>query len=262
MMRGGLHRIHTFTDCLLGGNPAYVVTLPDWPGEARLTATAAELNLSVVAFLVPSDERFAMRFYSAKGAHGGAGHATLAAAWVAFRDRTGAAITLQHGDAAALRAEREGEWISVTYPATVMERRQPSDQLERVLGRRPSEVWFAPFGLVAVLEDQESIAALDPEMSLVEKLDGSTLIVTAPGREVDFVSRVFAPKQDLPEDPVCGTAHRQLFPYWSARLGRRELLARQMSRRGGLLRCSRRADGVAIAGACVPFIEGMIDIAG
>jgi PhzF family phenazine biosynthesis protein len=246
---------------LFGGNPAYVVTLPDWPAETRLTATAAELNLSVVAFLVPSGEGFAMRFYNEKGAHGVAGHATLAAAWVAFRGRTDEAITLRHGDSATLTAERDGEWISVTYPVTAMERRQPSDQLERVLGRRPSETWFAPFGLVAVLEDEDSIAALDPEMGLVEELDGSTLIVTAPGREVDFVSRVFAPKQDLPEDPVCGTAHRQLFPYWSARLGRRELLARQMSRRGGLLRCSQRADGVAIAGACVPFIEGTIDIA-
>jgi PhzF family phenazine biosynthesis protein len=260
-MQGRLHQIQTFTDHRFGGNPAYVVELPEWPGDGLLTALATELNLGVAAFLVASDDGHHLRFFSEQGRHRGAGHATLAAAWALFdRAAPGDAVTLRGDDGKALAIERDAGWIAITYAAVAMERRALPAALEQGLGQRPLEVWYAPFGHVAVLADEAAIAGLAPDLAALATLEGSTVIATAPGDEVDFVSRVFAPKLGLPEDPVCGTAHRQLTPYWCRRLGRGALVARHLSRRGGVLRCAVRPDGVAIAGRCVRFIDGTVDL--
>src|SRR5882724_7679111 len=150
-MQARLHQIQTFTDRRFGGNPAYVVELPAWPADALLTALAAELDLGVVAFLVAAADGCHLRFFSEQGRHGGAGHATLAAAWALFeRAGPGDTVTLRGEDGRALAVERDAGWIAITYPAVAMERRPLPAALERGLGHRPLEVWFAPFGHVAI----------------------------------------------------------------------------------------------------------------
>jgi len=249
-----LWQVDAFTGTLFAGNPAAVCLLDAWLPDATLQAIAAENNLSETAFAVPRDGDFALRWFTPAQEVDLCGHATLAAAHVLLGER--AAVTF-HTRSGALGVERRGGLLAMDFPALPAAAVRAPDALEHGLGRRPREVLRAVDYLV-VYDTAAEIEALVPDQERLARLDGRGVIVTAPGTDADFVSRFFAPKAGIPEDPVTGSAHSTLAPYWAARLGKTRLRARQISRRGGELECVLRGDRVEIAGRAVTYLEGTI----
>lgn len=253
-----LFLIDTFTAHRLKGNPAPVVLLESWPADGVLLAIAEELAHPVSAFIIDRGATAELRVFTPREELGQVGHASMAAAWVLLRivDPARPGITLESPAAGRLPVVRQGERLALGFPAMPGTPIVCPPALRRAVGRPVRETLVAPFGYVAVLDHEEAVADLVPDLAAVLELDRGAAIVTAPGRSCDFVSRVFAPKEDLPEDPVCGTAHRIMAPYWAARLGRTRLQALQLSRRGGDLACTIDGDTVWIAGEAAVFLEG------
>jgi predicted PhzF superfamily epimerase YddE/YHI9 len=262
-MQARVHQVVTFATAPFRGNPAFVLSLGQAAADGLLSAVAAELRESVLAVLWPAGAgRLALRFFTPGGPHGGAGHAAMAAAHVALAERneTGAAVTFVLADGTERKAVRDGERIFVPWPrmpGTAVEKRAP---LGAALGRVPKETLVAPFGYVAIYDEASHVQDLQPDMSALAGFDRGAVITTAPGESSDIVIRVFAPRLGLPEDPVCGTAHRILMPYWAERLGRDHLHSRQLSARGGDLWCRLDGEMVAIGGHAHTFLEGAVTL--
>jgi PhzF family phenazine biosynthesis protein len=262
-MRVGVHQVITFATEPFRGNPAFVVVPPTRLSDDVLIALAAELRETVLSVIHPiqGEDRMALGFFGAQGAHPGAGHAALAAAHVALDHRgAGDAVTFRLADGSERVAAREDGRISFAWPLMPGEPVDRRSDLAAALGAMPRDTMVAPFGYVAVYDDPAVVAGLDPDLAAIERFDRGAVIATAPGSDSDIVLRVFAPKLGLPEDPVCGTAHRILTPYWAERLGRGRLHSRQLSARGGDLWCRLEGDRVAIAGAARGFLEGSLDL--
>ena len=261
-MQARVHQVVTFASEPFRGNPAFVLSLPRAAPDAVLSAVAAELREGVLAALWPGEGgRTALRFFTPEGPHAGAGHATLAAAHVELARRAdGDAVAFLLADGTERTATRDGDRIAVPWPlmpGVAVERRR---DLGVALGCEPVETLVAPFGYVAVYGAPAEVQALQPDMVALAGFDRGAIIATAPGDRSDLVIRVFAPKLGLPEDPVCGTAHRILAPYWAARLGRDDLHSRQLSARGGDLYCRMAGDSVSIGGQSRTFLEGVIEL--
>ena len=262
-MQARVHQVVTFASEPFRGNPAFVLSLPRAAPDAMLSAVAAELREGVLAALWPAEGgRTALRFFAPEGPHAGAGHATLAAAHVELGRRAGDGDTVAFvlADGTERIATRDRDRIAVPWPlmpGVAVDRRR---DLGAGLGRAPVETLVAPFGYVAVYGDPAEVQALAPDMAALAGFDRGAVIATAPGDRSDLVIRVFAPKLGLPEDPVCGTAHRILAPYWAARLGRDDLHSRQLSARGGDLYCRLERDRVTIGGQSRTFLEGVIEV--
>jgi predicted PhzF superfamily epimerase YddE/YHI9 len=255
-----VHQVVTFASEPFRGNPAFVLSLPRAAPDAVLSAVTAELRESVLAALWPVEGGTVLRFFTPGGPHGGAGHATLAAAHVELARRADGAVAFILADGTQRTAAREGDRIAVPWPlmpGTAVERKE---ELGAALGREPVETLVAPFGYVAVYDDPAAVQALRPDMAAIVRFDRGAVIATAPGDRSDIVIRVFAPKLGLPEDPVCGTAHRILAPYWAPRLRRADLHSRQLSPRGGDLYCRLADDHVTIGGQSRTFLEGVIEL--
>jgi PhzF family phenazine biosynthesis protein len=267
-LRAELHQVVTFATHPFHGNPAFVVTLPGAPEARTMQGVCDLLETKVVATLSSmSGEGFELRFFTPSGEHPGAGHAAMAAAHVAFVARNGAGLAAKEdalmfslSDGGNRRAGLSKGLITVEWPTMPYEAAGKRDELGRALGARPIETYVAPFGYVAVFREEADIAALDPDMGRLGAMDRSAVIATAPGKASDIVVRVFAPAAGLPEDPVCGTAHRIIVPYWSERIGKRELHSRHLSARGGDLWCRVVGDLVAISGRTVATFTGVMDL--
>ena len=255
-----IQQIVTFATDPFCGNPAYVVTLNEPLPDALLHQLCGHLNESMIAVLASENSDLGLRFVTPTGFHTGAGHATHAAAWVALKTlRPGATsldLRIQSGGRRAIRAE--GDLISVDWPVMPYSDADLLAPLEDALGFRPREAFISTFGAIAIFDGSEAIARLTPDLEKISKLAADTVIVTAPSDAADFAIRVFAPKLGLPEDPVCGTAHRILVPLWAARTGRRALVSHQLSERGGKLFCQLHGDIVTISGRATPFLTGSV----
>ena len=255
-----IQQIVTFATDPFCGNPAFVVTLNEPLPDAPLHQLCKHLNESMIAVLASETDGLGLRFVTPTGFHSGAGHATHAAAWVALKTlRPGATsldLRLQSGGSRAIRAE--GDLISVDWPAMPYSSADMLASLEDALGIRPRETFTSAFGAIAIFDRSETIARLTPDLGKIAKLPSDTVIVTAPSDAADFAIRVFAPKLGLPEDPVCGTAHRILVPLWAARTGRRALVSHQLSERGGKLFCQLHGETVTISGRATPFLTGSV----
>lgn len=255
-----IQQIVTFATDPFRGNPAFVVTLDTPLPTAMLHRLCRHLNEIMIAVLAPEQGGLGLRFVTPTGFHPGAGHATHAAAWVALNvlrpQATSMALHLDSGDDRSVRAE--GDLISVDWPSMPYSSADLRTPLQDVLGARPLETFASSFGAIAVFENAEAIAGLTPDLDKVLRLPFDTVIVTAPSDDADFAIRVFAPKLALPEDPVCGTAHRILVPLWAARIGRHTLISHQLSERGGELFCQLHGEMVTISGRATPFLAGSI----
>ena len=200
--------------------------------------------------------------FTTSGLHPGAGHATLAAAHVAFEHRAAGddafSFKLAKGGHRSVRRSPHG--IAIDWPLMSFDMTGRGSEIAAALGAEPIESFVAPFGYVAVLATAAEIARLAPDMARTAALDRGALIVTAQGESSDIVIRVFAPAEDLPEDPVCGTAHRIIAPYWAKRLGKAKLHSRQLSKRGGDLWCDVSGGTVTIAGQSVTALEGILHL--
>ncbi len=254
-----IFQVDAFTGRLFSGNPAAVCPLAEWLEDSLLQAIARENNLSETAFFVHlKDNEFQIRWFTPTTEVDLCGHATLASAFVIFRyiDSSLQEIVF-HSRGGLLKVRQDGDLIAMDFPV-----RQPSSckvpqELVEALGRQPQEVLSAEDYLVVFAEEEE-VRTLRPDFQRLRNLDLRGVIVTARARDVDFVSRFFAPKLGVDEDPVTGSAHCVLTPYWANRLNKDTLVAHQLSDRGGELFCTYLKDRVIIAGRAVLYMKGNI----
>jgi predicted PhzF superfamily epimerase YddE/YHI9 len=241
------------------GNPAFVVGLEhDLPAET-LRAIGTQFS-GVTAVLGPDQgEVVRLRFVTAAGPHPGAGHAAAAAAAIALEGRPEVEVSFEDDSRRRFWRDALGR-VVVPWPVMPWSTCEPGPVLATALGRPPEQWLVASFGYVAVYPDESSLRHLTPDMAALSTLDRNAVIATAPGDSgaSDIVIRVFAPKVGLPEDPVCGTAHRIIVPFWSERLGRTKLHSRHLSIRGGDLWCEVHEATVTIAGDTYRFLEGTV----
>ncbi|HLY58838.1 MAG TPA: PhzF family phenazine biosynthesis protein [Stellaceae bacterium] len=257
-----IYQVDAFAETLFGGNPAAVVPLEHWLPDETLQKIAAENNLAETAFLVPDGQGWALRWFTPAVEVALCGHATLASGFVIFRFlRPGsrhAAFTTKRAGMLEV-SEVEGV-LTLDLPSRPPEPVPPPEGLAAALGARPVAV-LAAEKLLAVFETEQEVAALAPDFRKVAALPFDGVIATAPGSAgTDFVSRYFAPHAGIDEDPVTGSAHCVLTPYWAARLGRRRLEARQISARGGHLRCEDLGGRVALSGRAQLYMTGQIHV--
>jgi len=251
------YQVDAFTDRVFGGNPAAVCLLDQWPADDVMQHIAAENNLSETAFLVGSGSDYDLRWFTPTLEIDLCGHATLASAFVIFNflELNCDAVRFQTASG-ELRVGREADLLVMDFPARPADRAGKVAGLAEALGAEPELVYGAR-DILAVFATETQIRTMAPDFAALEKIkDAFAVIVTAPGDNVDFVSRFFAPNAGIPEDPVTGSAHCTLVPYWSARFGKQKLHALQVSARGGELFCEDLGDRVSLAGRAVLFARG------
>ena len=257
-MKIPLFQIDAFTDTLFKGNPAGVCPLESWLDDPTLQAIAAENNVSETAFFVKREEHYELRWFTPKTEVDLCGHATLASAHVILnRLDPQAKVVRFHTKSGELSVERQGDLLAMEFPSRPGTPCEAPESLIEALGLAPKECLLAR-DYLAVFESEASVKSVAPNMDKLAALDCLGVIVSAPGKRSDFVSRFFAPKVGVPEDPVTGSAHCTLIPYWAAKLGKRKLHALQLSERGGELFCELHEDRVRIAGRAVTYLEGTI----
>lgn len=254
-----VYHVDAFTSRVFGGNPAAVCPLENSVPDDVLQSIAAEHNLSETAFLWPIEPgRYQLRWFTPEVEVDLCGHATLASAYVVFEKLLPQLQEVAFDTASGrLTVKKQGDRLSMDFPSRAPTPCDPPADLLAGLRVRPQAV-LTSRDFLAVYSSEAEVRSLAPDMSALKRLRSLGVIVTAPGDDVDFVSRFFAPQAGVDEDPVTGSAHCTLTPYWSARLGRAALRARQVSRRGGELWCTDQGDRVAIAGHAVMFSQGMI----
>jgi len=259
-MRIPYFQIDAFTDRVFSGNPAGVCLLEEWLPDDVLKRIAGENNLSETAFFVPLNQGYHIRWFTPASEVDLCGHATLASAYVLFTylNFTMTTVSFQ-SRSGLLTVSKQGDLLSMDFPSQPPAPCQAPGELIEALGKKPSKVLRSQDYFV-LFPREEDIRTLDPDMSLLKKVDLRGVTVTAKGNHVDFVSRFFAPKYGVNEDPVTGSAHCALVPYWAKKLGKKELLAHQVSKRGGELFCKEQGDRVIISGRAVAYMEGVISI--
>jgi len=257
-----LYHVDAFTERLFAGNPAAVCVLDTWLDDELMQSIASENNLSETAFVVPNGKDFEIRWFAPAAEVDLCGHATLASAYVLF--------DILHYPEAIIRfcSPRSG-WLSVEKKEDVLFLDFPTDtimaipndenaHIEKCIGIKTVELYKGKTDYMAVIDSEESLQSLQPDFLEIAKLEARGLIVTAKGDEVDFVSRFFVPRLGINEDPVTGSAHTTLLPLWSKKLRRNRLIAKQLSKRGGLLVCDYKDDRCLIGGQARLFLSGEI----
>ena len=254
-----VYQVDAFTMGPFSGNPAAVCPLDAWLDDDTMQKIAAENNLSETAFIVAGDESYSLRWFTPSIEVDLCGHATLAAGYVVLHhlrpDIDSVSFETISGQ---LTVTRDGDRLSMDFPARAPKPVAVSEALSDALGEAPSEV-HASRDILAVYEDEAVVRRLSPDPAKLLALEeGLGVIVTAKGDAVDFVSRFFVPKAGIAEDPVTGSAHCTLVPFWAKRLGRSQLVAHQVSSRGGELHCEHRGDRVIMSGQCTLFLPRSI----
>lgn len=250
--------VDAFTDRVFAGNPAAVCVIDEWLSEALMQQIAIENNLSETAFVVPEQEGYHIRWFTPGGEVDLCGHATLASAYVLHRFVAPEAEMFSfRSQSGSLTVRIRGDLLELDFPSRMPEAVPFIPEMQEVLGGLTAQA-FISRDLMLVLEREEEVVDFEPDGRLIEALPGMGLIITARSREYDFVSRAFFPKDKIPEDPVCGSAHCNLIPYWAERLGKDKLVARQASARGGVLYCENRGERVRIAGKAALYSIGEI----
>jgi PhzF family phenazine biosynthesis protein len=260
VVRIPIYQIDAFASRLFAGNPAAVCPLQEWLTDQQLQSIAAENNLSETAFFVPHGEGYQLRWFTPAVEVDLCGHATLASAFVIlnYLEPTASAVRFETRSG-QLEVRRDADLLAMDFPARPPVRCPIPADLVEALGAAPLELWEAR-DYLAVYQTEEQVRALAPDMRTLAAVGHFAAIVTAPGSDADFVSRFFAPAVGVPEDPVTGSAHCTLLPYWAERLGKTQLHARQVSARGGELWCELRSDRVSIAGRAVLYLEGTLHL--
>lgn len=257
-----IHQVDAFTDTPFSGNPAAVCFLPEARDPAWMQQVALEMNLSETAFLVSNDDGHDLRWFTPEVEVDLCGHATLAAAHVLWETQaldTGTPARF-HTQSGLLTATKQQEWIELDFPALPDQAIAPPTGLAEALGVSPTYVGQNRFDLLVEIDSEEELRALTPNASLLRALPTRGIIVTsrASTDAYDFVSRFFGPAVGVAEDPVTGSAHCCLGPYWSKRLGKHDFMALQASERSGVIRVRTEGDRVAIAGQAVTVMRGTL----
>lgn len=253
-----LYIIDAFTSTRFKGNPAAVCPLDEWLDETVMQNIAAENNLAETAFLVPHEDSWNLRWFTPKVEIELCGHATLASAFMLALDRPDTTEFRFNTLSGELVVTKSGDRYTLDFPVRQLLSVQLQQLLSACLGVDVLEVTRAGKTLIAELENEAVVATLKPDFANIATLDCSGLIVTARGESCDFVSRFFAPRLGINEDPVTGSAHCGLIPYWQQKLGNTVMVARQLSERGGELQCEIKGDRVLIGGSAVLYMHGTI----
>ena len=258
-MKLPIYQVDAFTGHLFSGNPAAVVFPESELPLETMQSIASENNLSETAFVVSIGETYHIRWLTPTVEVDLCGHATLAAAYVIFNHLGYSGSTVSFSSKSGpLYVRKDGEVLYLDFPVDSIQAVEPPNPLISGLGVKPKEVYKGRDDFLAVFDNEDTILALCPDMALLSKVPARGVIVTGPGREVDFVSRFFAPQSGIPEDPVTGSAHTTLTPYWSRKLAKQQLRARQISKRGGELVCKDLGRRVEIGGRAVTYLVGEI----
>jgi PhzF family phenazine biosynthesis protein len=267
-MKLKIFQIDAFTNKVFGGNPAAVIPLEKWLDDELMQAIARENNLSETAFFVPSSKEinqadsFELRWFTPGFEINLCGHATLAAAYVIFNflgyDKNEISFQTKSGE---LKVYKDNEKIAMNFPSWNPERISDyNPELITALGNPEIVGVYKNRELIVELMDEEAVLKCNPDFTIIKKLP-EMVIITAPGRNVDFVSRFFAPQAGINEDPVTGSAHSQLIPFWSDKLSKTVMTARQLSERGGYIWCEQlNAERVMMSGEAVFYMEGEITL--
>ena len=261
-MRIKLYQVDAFTERVFGGNPAAVCILDEWLDDELMQNIAAENNLSETAFAVRLDNAYEIRWFTPNSEVDLCGHATLACAHVLFEHYhfPGDKIIFQSMSKGELAVMREGEFLTLDFPADPPEKIDDPQKLLDAIGKPAVESYRGSSDYMLLYDTQRDIEEISPDFARLTEIDLRGIIVTAPGNDTDFVSRFFAPKLEINEDPVTGSAHTTLTPFWSERLGKKALTARQLSRRKGDLHCKLLDSRVHITGKAVTYLGGEIEI--
>lgn len=245
--------VDAFTDKIFSGNPAAVCVLDNFPSEDIMQSIAAENNLSETAFVVKENECYHIRWFTPKNEIDFCGHATLATAFVLFNYYAQDTATINfYGQIGEFTVHRSDELIRMEFPAYKLEHIEITDMMIEALGTIPLAA-YKERDILFILRDENEVRDLQPDMELISKLDSACIAVTAKGTEYDCVSRVFAPKFGITEDPVTGSTHCMIAPYWCKRLNKTNITAFQASSRTGILYCESVGDKVIISGKSALF---------
>jgi PhzF family phenazine biosynthesis protein len=255
-----IFQVDAFAETVFSGNPAAVCPLDQWPEDATMQNIAMENNLAETAFVVRHGEGFHIRWFTPTIEVDLCGHATLATAHVLFNHFgiTGDTIQFYSHRSGSLNVYRQGELLILDFPSDKIELVTPTEEMLAAFNTKPTEIYKGRTDLMYVFENEDQIVNIVPDLRAIAILPARGVIITALGSQVDFVSRFFGPQSGIDEDPVTGSAHTTLIPYWSARLGKEALSAIQLSKRKGLLACKNLGERVLIRGKAKTYMVGDI----
>jgi PhzF family phenazine biosynthesis protein len=260
-MKLKVYQIDAFAEKVFSGNPAAVVALETWLPDETMQNIAMENNLSETAFFIPAENGFHIRWFTPATEVNLCGHATLASAHVLFRHLNyQEKEILFRSKSGILKVKKEGELIVLDFPTSEVNEVEFPANIEKAFGIKPQKCFKGREDLMFVFRNQKEIQNLKPDFSFIKTLEMRGIIATASSDEFDFVSRFFAPREGIDEDPVTGSAHTMLIPYWAKRLGKKELVAKQISKRGGILHCKHLGERVKIGGNAVTYLIKKISI--
>ena len=255
-----IYQVDAFTDHVFGGNPAAIVPLEEWLSDDKMQKIAMENNLSETAFFVKQGDSFFIRWFTPEIEIDLCGHATLASAHVIFKHFNYEQDMIQFKYAQGLLSvKQKNDLLTMDFPSYIPQDAEVSDLAIEGLGKKPILAKKAR-DLLVLFESEKDIRDLDPDFSILAEINHLGVIATAPGEDVDFVSRYFAPRAGINEDPVTGSAHCMLIPFWAERLNKSEMVATQLSKRVGHINCEYKNDRVLIAGRAVTYLTGEIRI--
>jgi len=255
-----IYQIDAFTDKLFSGNPAAVVPLDEWPDDDMMQNIANENNLAETAFFVKRNDQYEIRWFTPETEVDLCGHATLASAFVIFtiENFEGKQINFYSPRSGNLTVNKNEDWFELTFPADEIRSIDMDKEFENCFSEKPKAVFKGRSDFMFVFENQAKIENIKPNLEAISRLEARGIIVTAKGNEVDFVSRFFGPKVGVNEDPVTGSAHTTLIPYWSRELEKEEMVAEQLSKRKGFLKCKNQGNKVVISGQAKLYLKGEI----
>lgn len=262
-MKITIYQVDAFTDRVFSGNPAAICPLQEWLNDNLMQQIAAENNLAETAFYVKQNGRYTIRWFTPTIEVDLCGHATLASAFVLFHYEgySGERIRFYSPRSGELSVGREGNFLTLDFPADVYEPVPLAPELVSGFNMQPMAAYKGKTDYMLVFDNEEQIRGIVPNFGCIAQLNARGVIVTAKGEEVDFVSRFFGPQSGVNEDPVTGSAHTTLIPYWAERLQKTELTAMQLSARGGYLKCSDLGQRVGVSGQAMLYLKGEIDVA-
>lgn len=260
-MKQKIYQVDAFTDTLFSGNPAAVCIMKAFPDEVIMQKIAQENNLAETAFAVPNGERYMLRWFTPEIEVDLCGHATLATAHVLFniyghKEDTIHFYSPKSGDLVVERAVND--YLTLNFPKDELAAIQNLDEINKAIGLVPQRTFKGKTDYLLIYTSQDEVEALNPNFHLLNQISCRGIIASAPGDRVDFVSRFFAPNCGIPEDPVTGSAHTSMTPYWSRVLEKKRMTAEQLSPRGGHLICEDLGARVKISGKAVLYLEGEI----
>jgi PhzF family phenazine biosynthesis protein len=260
MYKTKIYQVDAFADKLFTGNPAAVCILENWLSDEVLQAIASENNLAETAFIVPGVIGNEIRWFTPSVEVDLCGHATLASAFVFFNclDYKKTSIIFHSPRSGELSVSQLDDYLMLDFPADTLKKIEINAEIEKCIGIKPVETWKGKSDFMAVLESERDVSRLLPDFEAISKLESRGLIVTAKGKDVDFVSRFFAPQSGINEDPVTGSAHTTLIPYWSEKLNKKQMHARQLSKRGGEIICRNKGERTLIGGKAKLYMVGEI----